>query len=230
MLLYLSGNPWQILSVILDTPLLLLGSIVLLQTRIMPAIRDRLSRPSETKREIQEFVFSYRSHPAYWLSSFTGSIFAVISGITNDGIFGFLAVCAFIIPAAGFYWFNSPFGLRCSYIPIGGDEEEGGHACRPIGGTYTIQIEMIPGDNVSEYRLDVHTPSGAELDRLDGNTSHMDENRQILYGVVQEDLESYNEALYFEKTGSISPEGELVLIKSQGEGHTMEWIRLLPPV
>jgi len=89
---------------------------------------------------------------------------------------------------------------------------------------------MIPGDNITEYRLDVHTPSGAELDRLDGNTSHMDEDRQILYGVVQEDLDSYSEALYFEKTGSISPDGELVLIKSQGEDYTMEWIRLLPPL
>ena len=196
----------------------------------MPAIRHHISRSSDTRREVQEFIYSYRTHPAYWLSSVTGSVFAIISGITNPSVFGLLAACAFIFPAVGFYWLNSPFGLRCNYIPVGEDREEGSHACRPIDDTYTVQLEMIPGDNITEYRLDVHTPSGAELDRLDGNTSHMDEDRQILYGVVQEDLDSYSEALYFEKTGSISPDGELVLIKSQGEDYTMEWIRLLPPL
>lgn len=230
MLLSLLKDHWQILSIIPDTPLILIGLIVVLQTRIMPAIRDLISQPSETRREIQEFIYSYRTHPTYWLSSVTGSVFAIISGITNAGTFGLLAACAFIFPAVGFYWSNSPFGLRCNYIPIGEDKKEGNNVCRPISGTYTVQIEMTPGDNITEYRLDVHTPSGAELDRLDGNISHMDEDRQILYGIVENDLDSYNEALYFEKTGSISPDGELVLIKSQGDDYTMEWIRLLPPL
>lgn len=205
-----------------------LGAIFLVQTKILPVLRDLLSEPAEAKRDLLEFAQSYRNHPAYGVSSLVASAFAIISSLTGSVAAGGLAMAAIFAPAIWFYRQNSPFGLRCNYIPVGRDSE---HDCSPREGTYTVQLEMNPGDDIDDYRLDVHTPSGAKLDRIDGNTSHLDEERQILYGFVDGDggVESYTEALYIEKTGSISPDGELVLIKSQGDDYTMEWIQLLPP-
>lgn len=190
-------------------------------------IRGHLLEPSHTIRNLKEFIISYTAHPFYKFSSLFGSVFAVLAGIFNPLAFGSLSFIFFTAPAVWFYSQNHPFGIRCNYIAVGQDK---GNECRPRDGAYTVQLEMSPGADIDEYRLDIHTPSGAELDRIDGNTSHFDEQRQILYGVIQEADrgEPYTEALYIEKTGSIAPDGELILIKSQGDGYTMEWIKLLP--
>lgn len=212
-----------------EFPLFIIVGVLFLQTLAQRAAENfQQFQRDELKRDFDEFVESYRRSRAWWASSLLGSIFAAISSIAGLTFAG-LAFVTFAVPPLGYYYLYRPFGLRCNYIPLGDDRDEDPHACRPIEGTYTIQLEVKPGQAIEDYRLDVHTPSGAALDRIDGNTSHHDDDRSIVYGVVQKNPESYTEALYVEKTGSISPDGELVLIKSQGKDQTMEWIRLLPP-
>ncbi|MCF2239402.1 hypothetical protein PNP85_06685 [Halobacterium salinarum] len=185
------------------------------------------SDPSGFVRNVKEFLQSYTAHPIYQLSSLIGSILVVLIGVFNWGFLGPIAAVLVIAPAGWFYTQNHPFGLRCNYSAIG---EDNGHECTPTDDTYTVVLDMRAGDDVDDYRLDVHTPSGADLDRIDGNITQVDEQRHILYGMVPDNFSGreYTEALYLEKTGSIAPEGELVLIKSQANDYTMEWIRLLP--
>lgn len=163
------------------------------------------------------------------MSSLIGALFAATIGASGGILLDVVAFSIFVAPAVIYYYRFSPFGFRCNYIPLAGSQDPDQDGCRPRNGVYTILLEMKAGANVEDYQLSVHTPSGAILDRIDGNTSHFDDDRQVLYGVARNELDTYTEALYVEKTGSISPDGELVLIKSQGENNTLESIRLLPP-
>jgi hypothetical protein len=178
------------------------------------------------KREFTEFSTYYRSSRTWWITSVVGATLAAIIGGTNQLANGFVAM-VFIAPAIGYYWWFSPFGLKCEYTQA--DEETNPEReCYPRAGKYTVPLEMTPGASVIDYRLDVHTPAGAEIVNIDGHLSHLDDQRQILYGVAEESGETAVDVLYVEKTGSIAPDGELLLIKSQGKNNTIEWVRLMP--
>lgn len=221
----------HLLRWIVAEPLFLLLILALWRVRLLPSLREiRTADWSNAKREFDEFVASYRVSRVWWFSSLFGAMFAATIGGSSGGLMlSVLAFSIFVVPPIIYYRRYSPFGLRCEYLPVDGNQSEGQQVCRPTNGVYTVLLEVETGANVRDYQLDVHTPSGATVDSIDGNIFQLDNERQVLYGVAEEDPEVYTEALYIEKTGSISPDGELVLIKSQGDGNTIEWIRLLPP-
>lgn len=178
------------------------------------------------KREAREFSAFYRSSPVWWFSSFIGALFAATVGATGGIWFDFLALLIFIFPAFVYYVYFRPFGLQCEYEHS--DATNGENSCYPRDGKYSIYLTMRPGTNVNEYRLDVHLPPNVEPASINGVTSSLDKNRQIIYGVASSENGKYGEELYLEKTGSIPPEGELMLITSQGTGRTVESVRLYP--
>lgn len=215
---------------IVGEPLIILIPTAVLYARLLPLVKAiRADALTDAKREFDEFIAFYRVSRVWWLSSLIGAMFAATIGSGGGVLLDIVAFSIFVVPAIVYYSRYSPFGLRCTYLPLDQDRNEASNVCRPRNGVYTILLEVEMGENVQDYQLDVHTPSGATLDRIDGNTTHLDEDRQILYGLAQDELDVYTEALYLEKTGSISPDGELVLLKSQGEDTTIESIRLLPP-
>lgn len=215
---------------IVGEPLIILGPIAALYPRLISLVKAiKADAWTNAKREFDEFIAFYRVSRVWWLSSLVGAMFAATIGAGGGVLLDIVAFSIFVVPAVVYYSRYNPFGLRCTYLPLGPDRNEDSNVCRPRNGVYTILLEVEPGANVQDYQLDVHTPSGATLDRIDGNTSHLDEDRQILYGLARDELDVYTEALYLEKSGSISPDGELVLLKSQGEDTTIESIRLLPP-
>lgn len=220
----------QLLRWIVAEPLFFLGILTAVSVRILPRVR-RISTDdwSNKRREFDEFVEYYRVSRVWWVSSLIGALFAATIGGSGGILLDFVAFSIFVVPVILYYYRFSPFGFRCNYIPLDAGQDAEQNGCRPRNGVYTLLLEMEAGENIEDYQLSVHTPSGAILDRVDGNTSHLDDDRQILYGVAKNELGTYTEALYVKKTGSISPDGELVLIKSQGENNTLESIRLLPP-
>lgn len=220
----------RLLCWLVAEPLFFLGVVALVHARLLPWLQAvKPDEWSDARREFDEFVAFYRESRMWWVSSLVGALFAATIGASGGVLFDIVAFSIFVVPALVYYDRYSPFGLRLTYVPIGKDSDDDRNVCRPRNGVYTILLDVEPGENVEDYQLDVHTPSGASLDRIDGVTSHLDEDRQVLYGVTRGESGVYTEALYIEKTGSISPDGELVLLKSQGEGDTIESIRLLPP-
>lgn len=180
----------------------------------------------EIEREVAEFVSFYSSSPIWWLSSLFGALFAATVGASGGVIFDFIALLIFVGPAAGYYSYYRPFGFKCTYVPM--ESEWGQNECRPVGGKYTLSLKMEPGKNIHDYRLDIHLPPQISFGSEDLETSSLDKERSILYGVSGSSKSSYWEYLYLEQNGSIPPSGEWVLLKSRGSGETIEAVRLLP--
>ena len=219
----------QLLRWLVSEPLFFLGVVAVVGRLLRRVQSVRLNDWREKRREFDNFIAFYRESRMWWLSSLVGALFATTIGAGGGITLDLFAFSIFIVPALVYYNEYSPFGLRLTYVPIGENQDETHNVCQPRDGVYTILLDVEPGENINDYQLDIHTPAGISLDSIDGNTTHLDEDRQVLYGVTREDLDVYTEALYLKKTGSISPDGELVLIKSQGEKDTIESIRLLPP-
>lgn len=209
--------------------LLLLGVAVALfrlKYEVLEFLRTTgLTTREEVEREIDEFVSFYSSSPVWWLTSLIGTLFAATIGRTNNWVIATVAFLIFVGPAIVYYYRYRPFGLKCTYVSLeASDTEE--NACYPEDGEYTVTLQMKVGQNITDYRLDVHLPPQVSFDSTDLRVSSLDEDRNVLYGVP--DTDEYTEILYLRVNGSIPPDGESVLIKSQGQGSTLEVVQLYP--
>ena len=137
-----------------------------------------------------------------------------------------VAFLIFVGPAALYYARLRPFGLGCKHIPLDPEASEG--ECISDTGKFTVALEIEPGQNIPDYRLDLFLPSHVSIDSTDLTVSSLDKERSVLYGASELADTSYTEFLYLETEEAIPPKGESFLIKSQGAGNTRVAITLRP--